>query len=86
MEIQLDANGNCSEANREGACSAAKEFVGFQKFQGKHVSVMLTVPKLPSVNANGNSHVGKVITRHTAKPAPAPDGSAEVESSSEPYV
>jgi hypothetical protein len=67
MEIQLDANGNCSEANREGACSAAKEFVGLQKLQGKHVSVMLTVPELPSVNANSTATVVDTPTRNISE-------------------
>ena len=64
MEIQLDANGNCSEANREGARSAAKEFVRLQKLQGKHVSVMLTVPELPSVKANSTATVVDIPTRN----------------------
>jgi len=67
MELQLDAGGKCSEDNREGACSAAKEFVGLQKLQGKHVSVMLTVPKLPSAKANSTATVVDIPTRNVSK-------------------
>ncbi|MET0961306.1 MAG: hypothetical protein ABWY05_00590 [Noviherbaspirillum sp.] len=60
LEVQRDAEGKCSEANQEGARSAAKEFAERQALQGKHVSVMLTVPKLPSV-AQPESATVKVV-------------------------
>lgn len=49
LEVQPDSNGKCSEANLAGARQAATDFVKTRKSQGKHVSVMLTVPELPLV-------------------------------------
>lgn len=68
LEVQRDAAGKCSEANQEGARSAAKEFAGIQALKGKHVSVMLTVPELPSVTQPESATVKVVDTAAKAQP------------------
>jgi hypothetical protein len=52
MELQPDSEGDIPEAQRQGAFSAAEEFIRLQKQQGKQVSIMLTVTKLPAVNGS----------------------------------
>lgn len=47
LEVQPDSRGKCSDANLEGARQAATDFIQSRKLQGRHVSVMLTVPELP---------------------------------------
>jgi hypothetical protein len=49
LEVQRDDGDACSDANLEGARSAAAEFGNAQKSRGKHVSVMLTVPRLTPI-------------------------------------
>ena len=60
LELQRDAKGKCSDDNLEGARQAAAAFVKLKKLEGKHVSVMLTVPELPSVAQPASATV-KVI-------------------------
>jgi hypothetical protein len=60
LELQRDSGDQCSEANQEGARSAAVEFIGTRRLKGKHVSIMLTVPKLPTVTKDDSPTV-KVI-------------------------
>ena len=60
LEVQPDSGKECSEANLDGAYSAAKDFIKTQRSSGKHVSIMLTVPKLPTVTKDDSPTV-KVI-------------------------
>ena len=62
LEVQRDCGNTCSEANQEGARSAAVEFVGTQRLKGNRVSIMLTVPKLPSVTKDDSPTVKVVDT------------------------
>jgi hypothetical protein len=62
LEVQLDAAGKCSESNLEGAREAATAFVKTRRSQGAHVSVMLTVPELPSVIEADSSNVREIET------------------------
>ena len=50
MELELDSKDDYSLRNVEGAYAAAEEFAALQKQNGKRVSVMVTVPKLPEIN------------------------------------
>lgn len=50
MELELDSKDDYSLTNVEGAFAAAEEFAALQKQNGKRVSVMVTVPKLPEIN------------------------------------
>lgn len=69
MELERDNGKCCSAANLEGARAAATEFRGMQKLQhGKHVSIMLTVPQLPSKQDDTVSTAKTIDTRATSKP------------------
>lgn len=48
LELHHDLKNDCSKANVQGALNAANRFMDERKLAGKPVSVMLTVPKLPS--------------------------------------
>jgi hypothetical protein len=50
MELQRDSGDRCSEANLDGAYAAAKEFAASMLVEkDKHVSIMLSVTKLPRI-------------------------------------
>lgn len=55
LELQLDTNGLCSEANLEGARCAAEKFLLSQNHTKKNISIMLIVPALPSSVAGSGS-------------------------------
>lgn len=68
MELYRDSGIACSAGNMEGARAAVKEFTGFKKLHGRHVSVMLTVPALPSVEQDDLSSVKEIDTSPTIAP------------------
>lgn len=67
LEVQPDSNGKCSEANLAGARQAATDFVKTRKSQGKHVSVMLTVPELPLVTQTASAGMKDIDKDSTVK-------------------
>jgi hypothetical protein len=86
MELALDAGKDCSDPNLEGARTAAKEFAMAQKREGKHVSIMLTVPKIPTTGDKNTSTVRTIDAKPSGKPnqfslTSSDDESSEDESS-----
>lgn len=67
LEVQPDSKGKCSDANLEGARQAAIAFVETRKLQGKHVSVMLTVPELPPVTQTASAGMKDIDKDSTVK-------------------
>lgn len=74
LELEKDDGKSCSEANQEGARAAANEFTEMQKGYGKKVSIMLTVPVLPSKQSDKAS---TTKTIDTGSPLNRNDSSAD---------
>ncbi|MDB5758786.1 MAG: hypothetical protein JWM30_2075 [Burkholderia sp.] len=68
MELAPDDEKNCSEAHLTGAYAAAKEFREKQIGQGKHVSIMLAVLEMPSIQKKEASTVSTIDKKPTANP------------------
>jgi hypothetical protein len=77
LEVQPDANGKCSDANREGARQAATAFIQSRKLLRRHVSVMLTVPELPPVTQPAGAATEAIAIDPTVK-KPGTDTSSTV--------
>jgi hypothetical protein len=86
MELAPDDRETCSSPNLEGARQAATEFAKEQKKQGKHVSIMLAVPELPTIHEKKASTVRTIDTSPTTNRNAILQPSSDSESSEEIYV